>query len=714
MILAATGALLLLLITAAVGQENEVECLTQCGDSARILAVVPNIQSCCRGIGGEAFNFPGSGSALTCASCQSYRNIVGEIGFQFDRETITINDDLQADCVVATQAGLRNPRADITWLGPDGSVYNSSQGVPFETVTKQGVEQQEARLPLSFKPFGPGDAAEYSCLATITSDDFPGSETQVFRTVEIPTRVDTSTIPVPVYPSPEDNVPLAGQEYTIDCSVQSPGVPLTNDDISWSGPGGPVQGPPGRVFVDDVFQDSATGRWVRRLTFSPLSTEDSGPYTCISPQGTRVQTLTVNVPMPNTTISSVPPTAVEDQPLQIDCTSAVPPNLEGVVTVTLLDDEDTVLAQSTGVNNAEAVFNIPRASASDSGNYTCRVTVRSSFLRTNEGVDRPLEDTATLPVPFTTTPSTPVNECIEGQANCDVNAICIDLPEGFLCNCSRGFFGSGFAGDCTDIDECAGETVVACSPNEICRNIIGSFVCEPEPPSPAVPDSPVTPSEPEPSRPSPGSPITPASPDIPSDSPSVAPQPSEPTIDASDEPVPPVPGLPPLMAPEDDDCNLQCRHLNAECRRNGGDEECVCREGYVGDGEDCCIPSSLLDILKRQQEMIDAGTEEGGEDGDDDEEDGSSKKGKKKGTKGKKKGARSKKGRGRRSHRRRSKKRKSCKEDTTRTSHRCMDNPEDPVQMDPAVVLYNIILQDVPAGCYALLRSEGIVVPQRQ
>ena len=146
----------------------------------------------------------------------------------------------------------------------------------------------------------------------------------------------------------------------------------------------------------------------------------------------------------------------------------------------------------------------------------------------------------------------------------------------------------------------------------------------------------------------------------------------------------------------------------------------MCREGYVGDGEDCCIPSSLLDILKRQQEMIgqehhplqteheqvvcvcvcaDEGTEEGGEDGDDDEEDGSSKKGKKKGTKGKKKGARSKKGRGRRSHRRRSKKRKSCKEDTTRTSHRCMDNPEDPVQMDPAVVLYNnIILQDVPAG----------------
>ena len=115
-------------------------------------------------------------------------DIAGEIGFQFDRETFTFNDDLQADCVVATQAGVGNPRADITWLGPDGSVYNSSQGVPFETVTRQGVVQQEARLPLSFRPFGPGDAAEYSCLATITSDDFPGSETQVFRTVEIPGR----------------------------------------------------------------------------------------------------------------------------------------------------------------------------------------------------------------------------------------------------------------------------------------------------------------------------------------------------------------------------------------------------------------------------------------------------------------------------------------------------------------------------------------------
>ena len=105
--------------------------------------------------------------------------------------------------------------------------------------------------------------------------------------------MDTSSIPVPVYPDRDDSNPVAGQPYFIDCVVASDDI-LTNADITWVGPQNtPITATSGRVSVGDVFQDS-DGRSVRRITFNPLSTEDSGPYTCVSPQGTGVQTLTVN------------------------------------------------------------------------------------------------------------------------------------------------------------------------------------------------------------------------------------------------------------------------------------------------------------------------------------------------------------------------------------------------------------------------------------
>ena len=96
---------------------------------------------------------------------------------------------------------------------------------------------------------------------------------------------------VPVYPDCDDSNPVAGQPYFIDCVVDS--RILTNADIIWVGPQNTaITATPGRVSVGDVFQD--TGRSVRRITFNPLSTEDSGRYTCVSRLGTGVQTLTVD------------------------------------------------------------------------------------------------------------------------------------------------------------------------------------------------------------------------------------------------------------------------------------------------------------------------------------------------------------------------------------------------------------------------------------
>ena len=36
-----------------------------------------------------------------------------------------------------------------------------------------------------------------------------------------------------------------------------------------------------------------------------------------------------------------------------------------------------------------------------------------------------------------------VDECTQNLDNCDVNAMCIDLPQGFQCVCDSGFTGDG-------------------------------------------------------------------------------------------------------------------------------------------------------------------------------------------------------------------------------------------------------------------------------
>ena len=44
---------------------------------------------------------------------------------------------------------------------------------------------------------------------------------------------------------------------------------------------------------------------------------------------------------------------------------------------------------------------------------------------------------------------TATDECQSGDSNCDVNAVCEDIPEGFVCTCREGYSGSGAEGDCT-------------------------------------------------------------------------------------------------------------------------------------------------------------------------------------------------------------------------------------------------------------------------
>lgn len=222
--------------------------------------------------------------------------------------------------------------------------------------------------------------------------------------------------------------PTAGEPYTLDCVVGTPN--LRNSDITWVGPDGmPITATSGRVSVGDVFQRD--GNSVRTLTFNPLSTEDSGAYRCQTTTNTATSTLTSQgmsllvyrvcrqayleyvyqvlfslyvhvhlstVPEPDTQVTTTPPNPMVGQPATIDCSSSVPPNLQGRITVTLIGPDGTVLANQTADDASTANFNFPRIMATQAGVYRCEVTVTSRLLQTPDGNPRPLQDTETLPV----------------------------------------------------------------------------------------------------------------------------------------------------------------------------------------------------------------------------------------------------------------------------------------------------------------------------
>ncbi|XP_064901783.1 fibrillin-2 [Columba livia] len=73
-----------------------------------------------------------------------------------------------------------------------------------------------------------------------------------------------------------------------------------------------------------------------------------------------------------------------------------------------------------------------------------------------------------------TTGCTDVDECEIGAHNCDMNALCVNVPGIFKCSCREGWVGNGIK--CIDLDECSNGTH-QCSVNAQCVNTPGSYRC---------------------------------------------------------------------------------------------------------------------------------------------------------------------------------------------------------------------------------------------
>ena len=71
----------------------------------------------------------------------------------------------------------------------------------------------------------------------------------------------------------------------------------------------------------------------------------------------------------------------------------------------------------------------------------------------------------------------PVDECLINADDCDDNATCTDLPDGFECTCNEGYVGSGTECEVhVPVDECS-EGTDDCDENATCSDLEYGFEC---------------------------------------------------------------------------------------------------------------------------------------------------------------------------------------------------------------------------------------------
>ena len=93
------------------------------------------------------------------------------ISFMGDPPGIDLGENFTANCIVMTNP-MADATANITWRRPDGTI-----------AVEQSIMSPTATVPLTFQPFEASDFGEYSCSATITSPQLPGSVTIIQRSL---------------------------------------------------------------------------------------------------------------------------------------------------------------------------------------------------------------------------------------------------------------------------------------------------------------------------------------------------------------------------------------------------------------------------------------------------------------------------------------------------------------------------------------------------
>ena len=190
---------------------------------------------------------------------------------------------------------LASATANITWQGPNGTV-----------VASQSIMSPTATASLMFQPFEASDFGEYSCSATITSPQLPGTVTRIGRSLGIlgtllyettymyvyvcsyVTHIVVSLVEMATVSISEVAPSVVGEPYTLTCRVDGTGG---TPSIEWIGPNSqPIVSGQGVTVGNPVTVGMVT---TSTLMFSAISLLDSGRYMCRTPTNTAARTITV-------------------------------------------------------------------------------------------------------------------------------------------------------------------------------------------------------------------------------------------------------------------------------------------------------------------------------------------------------------------------------------------------------------------------------------
>ncbi|XP_064386138.1 mucin-2-like isoform X3 [Halichondria panicea] len=246
---------------------------------------------------------------------------------------------------------------------------------------------------LTFSPIQQSHQGAYICQVTVDTVTASSPSTDV--TVGVPTLMATVTLA----PSP-----MAGQSYSLTCTVTGAEALTPTISYQW------FEGSSSRVMLPTTFAD---------LTFDLLNLSDAGQYSCdvivSSPFVTSdltassgVEDLIIQIPPPTVSVSQ-PPTVFLGTMFTLTCTAELAASVDVGVTVGVVwtgPDQFTssnTMASLTAGDSSHA-SQLMVASAAQSGDYTCAVTLDSvSNLLTDSD-----PATQVRPISVVGAPSSPV------------------------------------------------------------------------------------------------------------------------------------------------------------------------------------------------------------------------------------------------------------------------------------------------------------------
>ncbi|KAL5486722.1 hypothetical protein EMCRGX_G019239 [Ephydatia muelleri] len=279
------------------------------------------------------------------------------------------------------------------WIGPQGPIYNGNRTM---TIITQSMMVYNATLQTN--PSNTSDTGIYWCVGNISSNS---SYIVTSSNASANTSLTVQALPPPVVTTSSYGSTIAGSVYSLVCMVKVVDGLVVVPDVMWMKDGGVLVNGTNTTLTRTVLGGNSN----LNLTFNPLLTSHGGQYTCVAaisvPQlslsvtNSSTVTVSVQIPVPNVTLSPVPlgSSVYTGTSISMSCAFTVPSVVDSPVMLNTLwtgpqgpiyngNRTMATITQSMMVYNATLQIN--PSNTSDTGIYWCvgNISSNSSYIVT--------------------------------------------------------------------------------------------------------------------------------------------------------------------------------------------------------------------------------------------------------------------------------------------------------------------------------------------